>query len=439
MDLKTKEDIQFTALSVFSENLVKARQRIDTMNAQLRDPKTNPMTKAALHDNLRGSIQAYDSFRIKQAKKKHEVLRTLYAKYSRIDEGEIERCLSMAVNEYEKEDRNSNLQIHKTDNEYAEIPDTVEIAIPVYAKPTRQDMAVLLVYFNACSYKKLAQNLCLIYQTLTRAGIPVYLVEHCFGNQVPLFPENGTTIFNTRSDSYMFYKENLLNWLMPKVPAQYTKFFMMDCDVIFEKESWYDDVSSLLDKHGVVQPFQDAIWLGSDLKTIILKREGVIYANTIEEPRLAKHHPGFAWAFRRDFIEPKGVFDLNFMGSGDSIIGASALQQHVIDNNWEKGSLDWMIEKYKEYYKTFENSKVDFYNQTIYHLWHGSRNNREYKGGYNNRYEAFKKFCIENKVLEKDDLLSLNSDGLYEFNTPIRDGMNEILLRYFQSRQEDGI
>jgi hypothetical protein len=420
------------ALSAFSESLVKARQRIDTMNAKLRDPATNSMTKAALHNNLRGSIQAYDSFRIKQAKKKQEVLHALFTRYPQLDQDEIERCLDSALNEYEIEERNSNQPNFKPKDGY------VEIAIPAYSKPrsTRQDMAVLLVYFNACSYKKLAQNLCLVYQTLKRAGIPVFLVEHCFKDQVPLFPENGSTIFNTRSESYMFYKENLLNWLIPKVPAQYTKFFMMDCDLFFEKESWYNDVSVLLDTHDVVQPFKSALWLDSDLTTFTLKRDGYIYTNTLgEKPDLVRHHPGFAWAFRRDFIEPKGIYDLNIMGSGDTIISTSIIQKQNLENPWEKYSPSWMLEKYKEYYKLFENTKCTFYDQTVFHLWHGSNNNRNYC----KRHEDFQKICLELNIVDMDGLFSLNTYGVYEFNPQIREKINEIFLTYFQSRQEDGI
>jgi len=107
LDLKTREAIQFAAVSVFSESLVKARQRIETMNAQLRDPATDSATKATLHNNLRGSIQAYDSFRMRQAKKRQEVLQSLFIKYADLDEGEIERCLDAAVNEYELKERNS--------------------------------------------------------------------------------------------------------------------------------------------------------------------------------------------------------------------------------------------------------------------------------------------------------------------------------------------
>jgi len=109
LDLKTREAIQFAAVSVFSESLVKARQRIETMNAQLRDPATDSATKATLHNNLRGSIQAYDSFRMRQAKKRQEVLQSLFTKHPDFDQGEIERFLDAAVNEYELTEKNSML------------------------------------------------------------------------------------------------------------------------------------------------------------------------------------------------------------------------------------------------------------------------------------------------------------------------------------------
>jgi hypothetical protein len=362
------------------------------------------------------------------------VLKGLFAKYPSLDQDDIQRFLDMAVNEYEIEEHNSNPVIYTTKEDPKE---EATIRIPVYEKPTkRQDMAVLLVYFNACSYKKLAQNLCLVYQTLVRSGIPVFLVEHCFKDQVPLFPENGSTIFNTRSESYMFYKENMLNWLMPRVPQQYSKFFMMDCDLLFENADWYNDVSVLLDTHDVVQPFQTAVWLDSDLKTINLKRASYIYINDLgEEPHLAKHHPGFAWAFRRDFIEPKGLYDLNIMGSGDTIIASAIIQKHSLGNPWEKYSPSWMLEKYNKYYKLFENCRYTFYSQNVYHLWHGSSVNRR----YNKRYEEFEKVCVEHSIVEKDDLFILNTDALYEFKSQIRDKVNKIFLKYFESRNEDGI
>ena len=462
MDLKIKEDIQFHALSVFSENLVKARYRLESMNAQIRDAITDTAIKANIHHNIRASIQEYNSFRIKLAKKKQEVLNALSAKYPLFRKEDILRCLNAAVNEYEKHEGHSNSQCIMTKTAFPTptsspvtkimtnriqatgkqtnivaaptILEKATVLIPVYKTPTRDDMAVLLVYFNALSYKKLAQNLCLIYHTLTRAGIPVYLVEHCFKDQTPLFPENGTTIFNTRSDSYMFYKENLLNWIMPKVPAHYTKFFMMDCDVLFDKEAWYDDVSVLLDTHDIVQPFDTASWLNSDLKTINLKRDGIVFANNTDRRLcLSKVHAGFAWAFRRKFIQPIGIFDENIIGSGDTILGSAILGKKLLNNDYENNAPEWMRNNSNIYCKSFKGTYT-YYSQTLYHLWHGSRENRKYV----DRYGDFKA-AYNTDISDKDGLFVLNHYGLYEFKETIREQLNEVLLNYFKGRDEDGI
>jgi hypothetical protein len=433
MSIKVVEDIQFFALDAFSENLVKARMNITRLRESINNTDTHVNTVAIDHQQLDVAMKQYNAARITMAKKKHDVLQKLIKKYPSLDEAIIRSHLDLAINDYE------NNEINKLNKPIEVVvptaKPTVTIKIPVYATPTRQDMAVLLVYFNACSYKKLAQNLLLTYQTLLRAGIPVYLVEHCFPGQVPLMPANGTTIFNTKSESYMFYKENLLNWLMPKVPPQYTKFFTMDCDLVFEKETWYDDVSVLLDTHDVVQPFHNAFWLGSDLSSIINTKTSFVSNKTTNIESLSFIHPGFAWAFKRDYIEPRGVYDYNILGIGDCIIGSSVIRKNILDNSWKTNSPYWMLDKYKEYYELFENNISTFYDQSVYHLWHGALKNRR----YNNRYQEFKRTYVENAVVEMDELFSVNADGLYEFNIAIRDKMNEVIFKYFESRDEDGV
>jgi len=433
MDLKIKEDIQFEAFSVFSETHVKARENIVDLRNKIADSNTDINDIGRLQQSLDNAMKLYNNVRIQQALKKQTLLNKLYQKYPQLDSTEIRQIVEAAINDYESEYKNcfilnSNGNIER---------ETVEITIPVYATPTRSDMAVILVYFNACEYKKLAQNLLLTYQTLVRADIPVFLVEHCFRDQVPLFPENGTTIFNTKSESYMFYKENLINWIMPKIPEQYTKFYMMDCDLLFEKATWYDDVSALLDSHDIVQPFKIAIWLDSDLKSSVLKRDSFVYAIIENKPySLVLTHPGFAWAVRRDFIQPIGVFDINILGSGDTIFASSVLQLDTnnIEDMWIK-YMNWCLPYYTDYYKRFDKVRVIYYSQNIYHLWHGSKVNRS----YNTRYADFNVICNKYNIKTKEAIFELNSYGVYEYKLEYREEFNNILLNYFKSRNEDGI
>ena len=433
MDLNIQEEIQFEALSIYSKNHHNARKRLVYIQDKLNQPRTDINETAKLHANLDSAMKQYNSIRIQQNSKKYNTIISLSNKYPSLNQNYIRQTLDDALRECES----VNNELFEINSDGIIVEYIAPITIPVYTKPSRTDMAVLLVYFNACEYKKLAQNMLLTYQTLLRSDIPVFLVEHCFKDQVPLFKENGSTIFNTRSDSYMFYKENLINWLMPKIPEQYTKFYMMDCDLIFENESWYDDISVLLDTHDIVQPFQTAIWLDSDLKSSVLKRDSFTYAVIENKPySLELTHPGFAWAARRDFIQSIGLFDINILGSGDTIFSSSVLQLEYnnIEGLWIK-YMNWSLPYYTDYYKRFDKVRVIYYSQNIYHLWHGSKLNRS----YNTRYADFNVICNKYNIKTKETIFELNSYGIYEYKSEYREEFNNLLLNYFKSRNEDGI
>ncbi len=394
MDLTVENHVKEIGKGVYSEDFIKLRDELQYLKTRINRDSAN----LNLRNQHAIKYKEYKRLRVEQSNKKRDTINKIMT----------------------------------------DPPKEVILTIPaVYPKPTRSDMAVLLVYFNACSYKSLERNLRLTYQSLIDAEIPVFLVEHLFKDQEPLFPENGSTIFNTRSDSYMFYKENLQNWLMPRIPLQFTKFYTMDCDLIFSSPTWYDDVSALLDTHDAVQPIQDAIWLKSDLKTIHMKRPSFAYGNNLGKTlNLSKYQPGLAWAFRREFIEPIGIFDLNVLGSGDTILSSALLQINSIEEFWKMTNIEDDYKSTNNYINLFKNVRIIYCpNNTVYHLWHGSKLNR----GYNNRYTLFKLYCLKNNIFRYADLFEKNTYGLYEYKENAREDLNKILLDYFKNRDEDGI
>jgi hypothetical protein len=436
MDTEIEKAIMSEALSVLSKPLVNAKKELNEIRKMLHNPKTKANDMAALRSKLAYITRQFDLARMSQLQLKQTTIHSLQQIYPDLQLANIGRALDKGLAFYEEEYMRRLLEKKPILGHYA--TERVSLTIPaVYSKPVKSDMAVLLVYFNACSYKNLERNLRLTIKSLEDAEIPVFLVEHLFKDQEPIFPENGTTVFNTRSDSYMFYKENLLNWLMPKVPAQYTKFYMMDCDLIFEKATWYDDVSALLDTHDVVQPFQEAVWLRSDLKTVMAKRLGFAYGNCLgHNLNLSDYHPGFVWAFRRDFIEPIGMFDFNILGSGDTILASAAIQKKNLESYWRKYNIEDNCNCTYSYINQFNKVRTTYYpNQIVYHLWHGSIKNRK----YHERYQLLQSHCLENNISTYKELFELNTYGLYEYNTKIREVLNNTLLDYFQRRDEDGI
>ena len=435
MESEMEKIIMSEAISIISKPLVNAKKELNTIRKMLQDPKTKANNVAALRTKLAYITRQFDLTRMSQLQLKQAKVESLKQTYPNLQVADITRALDKGLAFYEADYMSSLLNKSSFKGDYA--IEQVGLTIPaVYSKPVKSDMAILLVYFNACSYKNLERNLRMTLKSLQDAEIPVFLVEHLFKDQEPVFPENGTTVFNTRSDSYMFYKENLLNWLMPKVPPQYTKFYMMDCDLIFEKATWYDDVSTLLDTNDVVQPFQEAMWLRSDLKTVSLKRLGFAYGHSLGDTlNLSDYHPGFVWAFRRDFIEPIGIFDFNILGSGDTILASSVLQLNHIENMWTKYTNNIMLSEFNTYFNKFIDTRSTYYSQVVYHLWHGSFKNRSYIS----RYRVFGEVTIENNITTPNEIFEPNVYGLYEYNTKIREVLNKTILDYFHSRDEDGI
>ena len=433
MEKFIKKKIQAEARAIYSIPMVNAKKELNKIQTMLMDPDTDVNTKAILSTKRGPLVQRMTALRLEFMKVKEATINQLAQRYRNIDKSEIIAHIEEHLAEYER----GHLSCTAINQELTDpTSEQVTLTIPaVYEKPTKSDMAVLLVYFNACSYKNLERNLRVTYQSLIDAEIPVFLVEHLFKDQEPIFPENGTTIFNTRSDSYMFYKENLLNWLMPIVPAEFTKFYTMDCDLIFSNPRWYDEVSTLLDTHNVVQPFEDAVWLKSDLETVDLKRLSFIYVNkNTDAININQHQSGFAWAFRRDFIENINLFDISVLGSGDMIFACSCIKNNKI-NYGLKSYLPWVLPYINRYFNLFTNVSVTYYSQTIYHLWHGSRLMRY----YDDRYRQFNDLCRKNNITNKDQLFDYNLYNLYEYKEQYRDEFNKIILDYFINRKEDGI
>jgi hypothetical protein len=106
MDLKIKEDIQFEALSVYSETHVKARENIVDLRNKIADSNTNINDIGILQQSLDNAMKLYNHVRMQQALKKQEVLNKLNEKYPQVDSTEIRHTLEAAINDYENEFKN---------------------------------------------------------------------------------------------------------------------------------------------------------------------------------------------------------------------------------------------------------------------------------------------------------------------------------------------
>jgi len=297
---------------------------------------------------------------------------------------------------------------------------------PIYIPPQTTDTAVLIPFFNPAPFKRPLKNLLYILKCMRDKDIPCFVAECVFFDRRPEVP--GADIL-VRSNSVMFYKEQLINKLEAIVPEQYTKLVIIDSDVIFGSPDWLDQISNKLETVEVVQPFSTACWLYPDNTRIRAKKPSYGYAlahNLPKDPPNA-YHPGFAWAIRRElFRSIGGFYDKAIAGNGDIMFVFS-----LMDNihplylaRYSPCTLDtW--NSYNDKVRAIKPS-VSYLTMDIYHLFHGLRRNRQYASRHDILNDALKEGW--------DTVITTNEDGLYDFKDKL---FSDSLLKYFRDRDED--
>jgi hypothetical protein len=273
-------------------------------------------------------------------------------------------------------------------------------------------MAVLLVVFNPCNSVRIVQNLLLVKQKLETAAIPCYIAELAFDDRSHIFGPSDT-VFQYRSSSYLFYKENLINLAETRIPAEFSKICTLDADIIFAQADWYDRISTVLDTHDICHVFQQANWLDITFSKILKSNTTI----------LKGQHPGFGWAVRRSFFRTCGFPEFAVVGGGDTVISG----------------LD----------KQFYSKEIAIYNSKkpaglrityapeleVFHLFHGSEQNRQYAS----RYDAIHTFITSIGKSSISDILFKREDGLFELIPECKESMNALMRAYFLRRSDDAV
>jgi hypothetical protein len=222
----------------------------------------------------------------------------------------------------------------------------------------------------------------------------------------------------------MFHKENLYRVLFDKLPKHYKKLAFLDADVFFKDPSWYDETCKLLDTHDIVQPYETAHWLDLTYTETQLSRKTVLLMPT--NKWTFEYHPGFAWCMKRKWFKHNGFFEYALSGSADTLSCAAWLKKE-----FPKGfqSLPKSIRPaYEEYKANLQDPRITYLKgMDIYHLYHGSRVNRQY--------------AERHKMLDVDaDIRNLtlkNEEGVLQWKEP--QVWNELFSNYFKQRHDDDL
>ena len=292
-----------------------------------------------------------------------------------------------------------------------------------YKPPIKDDMAVVLVFFNPQRSIRIVQNIITVIHYLKTANIPYFIHELAFNDEPHIFAP-APNVKLSRSTSYMFYKENLIHTLLPSIPEKYTKICIMDADIMFDEPFWYTIISTTLDIYDICQPFTTAYFLGANFKPI-KERTNCIDASA-SKIDWTREHTGHIWAFKRDWYENSGLIDTTIVGGGDFMMTIA-----IRGCEYQKDPTSLL---YKDFLPNINYSHIgrSSCNLTIYHLFHGLEVNRQYSSRISSISDVLRLHNLQLK-----DIIKRRSDGILEWIPEKKDIMNEFMTSYFGRRNDD--
>lgn len=280
-------------------------------------------------------------------------------------------------------------------------------------------MAICFVLFNPAQTKRILMNYLYVKNKFLQQGLPIFTLELVYEGRSPEIPD----AFHVSANSFLFAKENLCRILETKIPSCYTKLAFLDADVYFTDPTWYRKTSELLNSHDVVQPFERAHWLDLTYKQTMLTRKTVLLNET--KAWDFAYHPGFAWCFRRTWYRRVGFFDYAVSGSGDTLSVAAWLRK-TFPPKFQSLPAP-LVKKFQEFCLLPAPTCTYCKDVDIYHLYHGSRENRQYA-------ERHKMLQVKGEI---DEYLTKNKEGVWEWKDPSK--WNPVYLHYFKKREDDSL
>lgn len=283
----------------------------------------------------------------------------------------------------------------------------------------KHDMAICFVLFNPAQTKRILMNYLYVRNLYERQGLPTFTLELVYEGRTPEIHD----AFHVHTSSFMFHKENLCRVLETKIPSCYKKLVFLDADVYFTDKQWYKKASDLLNTFEVVQPFERAHWLDLTYKKTMLTRKSVVCN---EKPLWDfAYHPGFAWCFQRSWFRKVGFFEYAISGSGDTLSSAAWLQK-TFPAKFQSLPTP-LLKNYLEFCVKPKPKITYLKDIDLYHLYHGSRENRQYA-------ERHKMLQVGGEI---DDYLVKNKDGVWEWKD--KEKWNPMYLHYFKKREDDSL
>ena len=307
----------------------------------------------------------------------------------------------------------------------------------------RDDLAVIVCYFNWCGYRRREQNFNRFHRQLAALGIPVYGAEASLTGEFITEGNPNWVHINATRRNICVQEEALLNVAETIVPEKYKKIAWIDNDIQFLSLNWYDEASIALDELNIIQLFEECYWTDSRGRPVLGTKAMLSLGELTEElvdtrkPIIPGYNAGpqtgFAYAAKRDLWKSGGkLYPYNFWTGGDraQIFGVvspdptpASLRNSYLTNFPDfKPYVDW-----KKKFYNFAQGKTGYIEGTVCHEYHGELSNRGYGSGEKRNTEF---------GLDMKEHIFINDKGLLEFKTPPH-GWSDSIEKYFKERRED--
>ncbi len=312
---------------------------------------------------------------------------------------------------------------------------------------------VICVISNPCNYKRRIELAKIfISHMLKTKDVRLYIVECIYPGlgqtEYQLTEAGNPNHLQLTAETVLWTKENMINLGVQKLlPTDYKAFAFLDADLRFDNPLWAEETLIKLRKCDVLQPFETGYNLNHINK--IDKASEMLYsychlwkknnmANNTKNPKsnellnIKKElwHHGWGWAMTRVAYEKmNGLYDLGIVGGGDTILAKSLTVPNYMNTNdlFMKCPIEFRKSLY-DYQQRCAGLKVDYVSGMVYHYYHGSFANRKYTDRWNiiiyYRYNPYL-------------FLTRNECGMYKATQFFPVGMQKIILKYFEERNED--
>jgi hypothetical protein len=247
-------------------------------------------------------------------------------------------------------------------------------------------------YYNPSRYRRRLENFRHFRQALCG---PLLAVELGYGDAFELSRADADILVQIRGSSVLWQKERLLNVALRHLPAHVSYVAWLDCDVVLSNQLWRSLAVEALQKHCIVQLFENLIdldpssshhggpfeYTGDSMVAFV--ENGGRPLRDLSLPRTRKYRAsarGLAWAARRCLLEKHGFYDAAIIGGGDlAFVHAAygwfddAIKVHHLTSRQATHYLDWARPLFSDVRGNLGYLKGD-----LFHYWHGTLPNRRY-------------------------------------------------------------